>query len=356
MSYDSDTSSARLEREVEAQRHQVETRIDEIKERLSLGQLLDEALAYTKGGGSAFASNLGTTVSNNPLPTTLLGVSLAWLIAAQNKPAPQPHTHAHSHIRQPEYPYARISGANHLRRVSHSADTEGQWWSEFETDAGDRYKAKSNQVGERLGHFADKTGKMWSGFTDDAGNRISQFQDESGNALHEASGWASHTWSDITNGVSQGVHNVAHGVSDSLHNAAHGMSSAADGLGQQAQDMGRMMQKQSDQLTRQIGTLFEEQPLIAGALAFAAGAALGAALPHTREEDKLVGKASDDVRREAGHMAADAYESGKEQVGKAYQDASETAKEAYDEVKNKVSEGAAKTEEDTSGLSAYQRH
>jgi len=346
-SYDSHASSAQLEREVEAQRSQVESRIDEIKERLSIGQLIDEAMAYTKDGGGAFASNLGTTISNNPLPATLLGVSLAWLIAGQNKPAPQPAAHLRHQsraVRDAEYPYARIRTPQ-VRRVSHSADEQGQWWSEFEADGGDRYKAKSNETGQRLGHFADKTGKMFSGFIDETGNRIAHFQDESGNMLHDAGDWASHTWSDIR-----------HGIADAASNAADGVTHAADAVSQQAQEMGRAMQKQSDQLTRQLGTLFEQQPLVAGALAFAAGAALGAALPHTRQEDQLVGKASDDVRREAGHMAADAYESGKEQVGEAYKDATETAREVYDEVKTKVADAGSSPDEGQAGQGNYQRH
>ncbi len=57
MTYDSNSkSSAQLEREVEQQRDRVEARLSEIKERLSPGQLLDEALAYTKNGGANFAS------------------------------------------------------------------------------------------------------------------------------------------------------------------------------------------------------------------------------------------------------------------------------------------------------------
>ena len=100
--------------------------------------------------------------------------------------------------------------------------------------------------------------------------------------------------------------------------------------------MGQAMQKSSDQLTRQIGSLFEQQPLVAGALAFAAGAALGAALPHTSEEDRLVGKVSDDVRREAGHMAANVYDKGKAKVGEAYHELTDTAGEAYADVKERV--------------------
>lgn len=325
MSQDNDITSAELEREVAAQRLKVESRIDELKDRLSPGQLLDEALNYAKGGGGAFASNLGQTVANNPLPATLLGVSLAWLMLGQNKPH-EPQAASTPHLREPDYPYARISSPQ-VRRVGHSADPQGEWWSEFEAGEGQRYRARSNQKGDRLGHFADDTGKLFSGFIDDAGHRVSRFQDESGNMLHEAAGWASHTWRDIR-----------HGVQDGLSGAADSVAHAADDMAHSARDMGRAMQKSSDQLTRQIGTLFEQQPLVAGALAFAAGAALGAALPHTREEDQLVGKASDELRREAGHMAADAYEQGKTRVGDAYQELTDTAGEAYAGAKERVAQ------------------
>src|SRR5690606_10409444 len=183
-------------------------------------------------------------------------------------------------------------------------------------------------------HFADDAGKMFSGFIDDAGNRVRQFQDESGNMLDETAGWASHTWSDVQHGVAE---------------QAQHMASAA-------QDLGREMQKQTDQLTRQIGSLFEQQPLIAGALAFAAGAALGAALPHTREEDKLVGEAGDALRREAGKTASELYEKGKEQVGDAYEEVAAKAGEAYEDVKGRVADLGATSSRQEDGLSNFAKH
>ena len=245
MAYDSETkSSAELEREVEQQRNRVEARIGEIKERLSPGQLIDEALAYTKDGGSHFASNLGSTIAANPLPAVMLGVSLVWLMSGQGQPGQHMAANRGMGRPEPDYPYARISGSG-IRRTGHRADEYGQWWSEFETGDGGRYKAKSNEKGHRLGHFMDDAGKMFGGFIDEAGNRIKQFQDESGNMMDDAGGWASHTWSDLQ----------------------HGIAEQAQNLTSSAQQMGQAMQKQSDQLTRQIGTLFEQQPLIAGALA-----------------------------------------------------------------------------------------
>lgn len=333
MSYEN-KSSAEIEREVEAQRSRVEARIDEIKERLSPGQLLDEALAYTKDGGSHFASNLGSTISANPLPAVMLGVSLVWLMTGQGPKMPQHQASSMPRYSEgPDYPYARISGTG-LRRTGHAADETGQWWSEFESSDGGRYKAKSNQKGDRLGHFVDNTGKMFGGFIDEAGNRIRQFQDESGNMLEEATGWASHAWSDMQHGIAQQAQQMA----------------------STAQDLGREMQKQSDQLTRQIGSLFEQQPLVAGALAFAAGAAIGAALPHTREEDKLVGEAGDKLRQEARKTASALYEKGKEQVGDAYEQVAAKAGEAYEDVKERMTEIGSNGTVQDAGLSSFAKH
>ena len=76
MTYDNKTS-ADLEREVAEQRNRVEARIGEIKDRLSPGQLLDEALSYTKHGGAHFASNLGSQISANPIPAALSSIGTA---------------------------------------------------------------------------------------------------------------------------------------------------------------------------------------------------------------------------------------------------------------------------------------
>jgi len=328
MSYEN-KSSAEIEREVEEQRNRVEARIGEIKDRLSPGQLIDEALAYTKDGGAHFASNLGSTISSNPLPAALLGVSLIWLMSGQGPKSHEQQPQRSANGFEPDYPYARVTGLA-VRRTGHRADDEGQWWSEFEAEDGGRYKARSNEKGDRLGHFVDETGKFFSGFIDDAGNRIKHFRDESGNVIDEAKGWASHAWSDVKHGISKQAHNVADG----------------------AHHLGDKVSKQTDDLSKQIGSLYEQQPLIAGALAFAAGAALGAALPHTRQEDKLVGEAGDKLRGEAAHVAGDLYEKGKEQVGDAYEQVAAKAGEAYEDVKGKLSS----ENQAGNGQAGYLRH
>jgi hypothetical protein len=324
MTYDN-KSSADLEREVTEQRNRVEARIGEIKDKLSPGQLLDEALSYTKHGGAHFAANLGGQISANPMPAALVGIGLAWLISS----TASGHNHASSAAdfdhQDHSYPYARVSGG--LKRVRHAADDTGDWWSEFESSTGQRYKARSNELGERAGHFTDDAGKMFGGFIDDAGNRVRDFQDDAGNMLSQARGWADHNWRGLRHSVGGGLSSAGSAAKDAAANVMSG-----------TRHLGGSVQQQSDQLSRQIVNLFDQQPLIAGALAFAVGAAVGASLPHTAQEDQLLGEQADKLRGKAVKTAGKLYEDGKEKAAELYEGATEEAGKIYDDVNEKVSD------------------
>jgi hypothetical protein len=332
MTYDS-KSAADLEREVAEQRNRVEARIGEIKDRLSPGQLLDEALSYTKHGGAHFASNLSSQIAANPLPAALVGVGLAWLISSTASGNGSHHATApvdRTFDEDDYYPYARVTSGR-LKRVSHKADETGQWWSEFETADGQRYKAMSNEHGGRAGHFMDEAGKKFSGFIDDAGNRVHDFQDEAGNALAQARDWADHNWRGFKHNVGSGIA----GVSSAARGAVDTVMSGTRHLGGSVQ---HSVQQQSDQLSRQIVKLFDQQPLVAGALAFAVGAAVGAALPHTAQEDELLGEQADQLRRKAAKEAGKLYEQGKEKAAELYEDAAAKTGAIYGDVKEKVAD------------------
>lgn len=82
-----------LEQEINARREHISDLVDALEQRLSPGQLMDQVLAYTKGNGGEFLHNLGTTLKNNPVPTTLTVLGLAWLGINQNRPfTPGPAT------------------------------------------------------------------------------------------------------------------------------------------------------------------------------------------------------------------------------------------------------------------------
>jgi Protein of unknown function (DUF3618) len=322
MAQDYGYRSAEIEREVDAQRAQVESTFDELRQRLKPSQLVDEVMNYTRqngaqlasnlGHGSAdFAQNLGRTVAANPLPAALLGISLAWLMAGPKLGIGDGADKRRSEF-EPEYGTIRGDG---MRRVSHGRDdSSGLWYSEFADEDGTHYRAQADKAGKRMGHFMDDTGKNFAGFFNDTGKRITEFRDEAGDRLEDALGWADHTWSDVSRGASQRFG----AISDS------------------AKRMGGDVQQNAARLSRDAMHMLEEQPLVMGALAFAAGAAVGAVVPHTRQEDELLGEAADDVKLKAGEIASDLYEQGKEKAGELYEDISDKAGEVYGDAKRRL--------------------
>lgn len=87
MTHDHTRSSAEIEREVERTREQVSHTLDELRLRMSPGQLIDQALDYAKdSGGAEFGRNLGRSVRDNPLPILLIGAGVGWLMASGRRP------------------------------------------------------------------------------------------------------------------------------------------------------------------------------------------------------------------------------------------------------------------------------
>ena len=67
--------------------------------------------------------------------------------------------------------------------------------------------------------------------------------------------------------------------------------------------------------------LFEEQPLLIGALGIAVGAAIGAALPATEQEDRLLGAFSDKTMSEVKQRGAESYNQVRETVSRVGEEA-----------------------------------
>jgi len=80
MNNDTHKEPEQLEREVRAARDQLSNTVDEISNRLSPGELLDQALNVTKGYGGEFAKNLGQQAKDNPLALMVTGIGMSWMM------------------------------------------------------------------------------------------------------------------------------------------------------------------------------------------------------------------------------------------------------------------------------------
>ncbi|MGF9567747.1 DUF3618 domain-containing protein [Neorhizobium sp. BT27B] len=307
MAYTSDNSrSAEIEQEIAQDRQRIEERLDAIQQRMSPGQLVDEGLAYLKSsGGGEYASNFGAAIKNNPIPLALMGVSLAWLMAG-----PKTSVASYAQSSKETYPLATTTG--NLRRIGPPEAEGDAHYSHFSDEGGSRFKALTDKTGRRAGHFIDASGKTYRGFADATGRQIHDIRDEAGNLFDDASGWVSGTWQSIT---------------DTADKARQQLSNA----GSSATDMG-------SQLNEAVLKHFKDQPLVGGALAFALGAAIGAALPHTQAEDDALGETSDRLKDTVSAEVSKTVDRVGEAAADVYQKAVNVASDVHDAARDRVAQ------------------
>lgn len=330
MSVDYDKSTADIEREIEHDRERIGEKLSAIQEKLTPGQLIDEALGYLKSsGGAEYVGNLGQAVKANPVPLALMGVSLAWLMAGSGMPSsslPSSVRRARMPDGAPlDYPLATVSGG--VRRTGPPRLEEGRHYAHFEDMTGRRYRALTDETGRRAGDFLDDAGGVFRGFADAAGQRITEIRDETGSLIDAALGWASDSWESARESAGGVMDSVSRNLSGMGSSIGSGTASAMSGVQDQAARFNDMLLK-----------TFRDQPLVAGALAFAAGAAIGAALPHTEREDELMGEAADAVKSEAGARAADVMEEGRKVASSVYDKAVAVADDLHDAARDRIIE------------------
>lgn len=166
---DLDKSPEDLEREIDAKRASISNLVDSLESRFTPGQLFDQALSYTKGNGGEFFQNLGTTLKNNPVPTVLTGVGLAWLAMNQNKPF---------------QPGSTSSGSGFGGKVSQVVDQVSQAFSgagdrlhgaaDTARDHGQSLRSKAGDLSDRATDSLDATASQLTDKAHDVGQRVQE--------------------------------------------------------------------------------------------------------------------------------------------------------------------------------------
>jgi hypothetical protein len=162
------TSSEQLERETENARAQIVDSLTELRERLTPGRMMDEALDFARDGRAGqFVRNLGRQASDNPLSVALIGAGLAWLMmGGQDR-----HTGART----------SASASRAVSDATGAASGAGQQAMQAGSDI-------KNTASEMASDFADSARRTAHDWTDGAGAAASNLASRTGSA---ASGVAS---------------------------------------------------------------------------------------------------------------------------------------------------------------------
>jgi len=317
-------SPEQIEREISEIRAQIDDTLDAVQEKLSPGELLDQALTYVKDETGVFAGNFGRTVQNNPIPATLLGISLAWLAFASRSGPPQS-----SPANAPE-DWRRGDGYEYGGGTRRWGDTAAEPWrdttepvSTAASDVGegphgafDAAPAKTSEMAERgreflrrgedLGHrLGDRAAEM----KESASARASRIADQASNRLH---------------GAGERVRQVGARVYDrwdtTRREVIHGSTSTVDFL--------------------------KHNPLALVAVGLAAGAVVAAMLPRTRREDELMGERRDELMGTVKDTAASVAAPVLEKAEQAAAESGETAPDGAQRLEARADSGSRENQTD----------
>lgn len=299
-----------LEREAEQTRAQIASTLDELRACMTPGRVVDQlAERMSEGAAAAFARNLRDQAVRNPMPLALMGASLAWLMLGGR------------------------SADGFMRRT-------GERLRDAADDTADSLRDATDKAGEKGAEWSDKVSAVGS---DSAENLRSTAEDakraasQTGDRLRDMAGSMSDSAQQTASETAEALRETAGSTKDAVQrSAAAGYDTVADTARRTASSITEST-KAAGQRTLQTGsTLLDfcrEQPMLLTGLGIAVGALVGALLPATEAENRLMGETSDSLKNRAQDLASEQVE-GAKKIGERALDA------AADEASQQA-EGAA---------------
>jgi ElaB/YqjD/DUF883 family membrane-anchored ribosome-binding protein len=299
-----------MEQDINHTRERIGRTVEELEQRLSPGQLMDQALGYAREHGGDFASSVAGSVRRNPLPMIVTGIGILWLLKSQS---------------------SKASSSGRGSRIYSPYDDTADMYGNGGT-AGD---------GSSLyrGSESDRDSGLYRGV--DSG-----YERDSGGGIKDKLAGVGETIKSKVADMRSSASSTGGAVSEKLRSTTDSLSHRAQGLVGSAQSATRSLRQRTssgtqggvEQFRRAKGeftTLMEEQPLLLGAIGVAIGATIAALVPTTRRERELMGSASDELAERASQLASQKYE-----------ELRETASHTVDEFTRSLKEGKSSDESD----------
>lgn len=280
------TDPAVIEREVNATRARLDRHLHELSQRLSPGQLLDEALGYLRSsGGADFARNLTETVRERPFPVVLTGVGISWMMMAGLLP--------------------------HERVIYRERATDAQ--NEAIRRAWEAGKAVARNDAESDSEYDARVAAARGtalGLAQQAGETARAFGERVQDALFAARDSAA----DTADGLSGGARRAAGWIGDTAHRVRDTAADTSNRLGDAAGEGYARARDVANRSSDILGTI-AENPILLGAVGLLTGAAFGALLPTTAMEQEYLDEPAATARDAVRNTAREVVERGKRIAG-----------------------------------------
>jgi Protein of unknown function (DUF3618) len=269
-------TSDEIERDISEERARMSDTINNLQKKFSVDAIVGDIGGMFRGQGGEIGRAISSTVGRNPAALALVGVGLAWLLIGRD-------------------------------RSSHASKSAGR--EQDDNDTWSTAQSWDKRLARSAGIQSDESDPFW--LDDDvsvSGGRSSSRREnmrgtESDSAVMGTLRSAAGAVGDAVTGAAGSVSDAASSLTQRLSHGLEGFSEEAKSrvmaARRAAYDARAASAEAMKKGTRMASNLFEDQPLVVGALAVALGAAVGSALPRTKLEDETLGDTSNHLIAEA---------------------------------------------------------
>ncbi len=297
-------SSAEIRSEIERTRAEMDQTFDALESKMTPGQILEEVWYLTRGGTRAGASKLWHVAREHPLPATVIGLGLGWLVVESSR-----GNGRSSHV-------LGRSGSTGRSNLYESSAGYGAYPETYNTDYLESWEATeggSGRLSSAAGAVKDAAAH--------AGHSIKD-------AAHHAKDTVSGAASSAGHRVSEAADTVRHRASDLGHTTREKASELKGLTREKASELKSRTRYQARQAQTGFWQMMEENPMAVGIATLALGVLAGLSLPSTRKEDELLGETRDKLVDRMEEVGREALDKGKQVAGTAVDTLKEEAENA----------------------------
>lgn len=308
-------TSDEIEHEIERDRAELSGTLDALQDKFSVTAIASDLGALFRGQGGQVGRSISQTIGRNPAALAMVGAGVAWLVIGQsrgrakeaNSWMPSGFRNSRSTANLQNLSEDTQRGKDRMVDEGATFDSDSAWYDDF-------YRSTPRSPRRDNGFHDTEDDAYGIGDTFRAGAEAVV------KSVSNAAGSVRDTTVDLTERLLGGTEGFSAEAKERIlsarrmaHDARAASQAALQGSGRAAQN------------------LFEDQPLVVGALAVAIGAAIAGALPHSRIEDDAMGAESDRLFGEAQRLF-------QEERTKAAAALKKAASEARDDISDRVSD------------------
>ena len=345
-----------IEREIERERAGLTNTLDDLQDKFSVETIARQFSDQFREHGGDIGRSVTDAVKRNPIALALTGAGLAWLMAGDRAPGrdrmgtrdsydhrdPRNRTNYygdrddHSGLPVAAQQHGVIPAGQRRDLGPQPGDPSKPYYSGEVARSGDvpswaRHDDDDDPPGlaQRAGDAASRAGGRVSGAASSAGSTVAGKAKGAAGAVsdagHSVASGARDFTSSTADRAAQLRRRLAEGTEDLSEAARERVIAARESAVRARASAASYGREGRDRAV----DIFEDQPLVVGALALAVGAAIGAALPRSRTEDRYMGQHRDQLMADAERIFAEE----KSKLGKVAQAASDEAKKVLRETK-----------------------